>query len=268
MSNPLCEHTMSSIILRPDSGLRGLLTRKYRAEPDIAYPLNRKASIKDIVESVGIPHTEISAILKSGKEIPFSSIPVPGDVFGLCGFVPGTDVTKPTLLRPAPLSGTAFAADINVGKLAKLLRMAGFDTWYDSGADEVECVEVAATQGRILLSRSRDLLKRENVTWGRLIREQQPARQLAEVINLYGLQGELKPFTRCLECNTLLDPVEKTQIIDRLRPLTRMYYHSFKTCPDCRRIYWKGSHYQRMVKMLRGICRLMSAEMPTHTLQL
>ncbi len=240
-----------SIILKVDVTLQDLLTQRYRSMRDIVYPVDRRASIKDIIESMGIPHTEIGAVLRGEQGLPFSHIPAPGETFDLRALTAGTDVTQATLLRPDPLPGAAFAVDINVGKLARLLRMAGLDTWYDPGLDEAELADRAARGKRILLSRSRDMLKRANVTYGHLIRTQQPEEQLSEVIKLYGLQNSIKPFSRCLECNTLLQPVEKDQVLYRLEPLTRKYYHSFKLCPDCDRIYWQGSHYRRMKLVLQ-----------------
>jgi len=243
----------SSIILRPDLPLRELLTVRHRTEGEVPYFLNRRASIKDIIESLGIPHTEIAAIKNGEQELPFSHIPAAGDKIDLYACTAGTDVTRPTLLRPEPLPAPLFAVDVNVAKLARLLRMAGLDTWYEPGLEEAELVERTVYGRRILLSRSRDILRRKNVRWGRLIRSQQPEAQLAEVINLYGLQHDLKPFSRCMECNARLQPVDKYLILHELEPLTIRYYDSFQICPDCRRIYWQGSHYQRMKTLLQKI---------------
>ena len=243
----------SSIILRPDTALRELLTARFREEGDIVYPLDRRASIKDIIESLGIPHTEVGAILSGGKEVSFAYIPTHGEIIDLQALAPGSDVTSPTLLRPEPLPKASFIVDVNVGKLARLLRMAGVDTWYDPALSEAELADTAVRERRVLLSRSRDVLQRKNVVWGHLIRTQQPEEQLAEVISIYGLQNEIKPFTRCMECNTLLEPVEKEDILHRLEPLTIEYYHTFMLCPGCDRVYWKGSHYRRMIKIIGGI---------------
>jgi uncharacterized protein with PIN domain len=247
------DYMNSSIILRLDTVLRELLTSRFREEGNIVYPLDRRASIKDIIESMGIPHTEVGTILSGGKEVSFAHIPTHGEIIDLQALAPGIDVTRPTLLRPEPLPKASFIVDVNVGKLARLLRMAGVDTWYDPALSEAELADTAVRERRVLLSRSRDVLQRKNVVWGHLVRAQQPEEQLAEVISLYGFQDEIKPFTRCMECNTLLEPVKKGDILHRLEPLTIKYYHAFMLCPGCGRVYWKGSHYKRMLKILSGI---------------
>lgn len=217
----------------------------------VVYPLTRRASIKDIIEALHIPHTEIGSIVHQDAEISFFHIPEPGERLALFSFSPGTDVTMPTRLRPNPLQKTAFMVDINVGKLARLLRMCGIDTRYEPELNEADLAEQVVTNRRILLSRNRDLLQRKIITWGHLVRAEQPEEQLAEVITLYGLEEAIKPFSRCLECNALLQPVEKTAILHRLEPLTKKYYQTFRICSDCNQIYWRGSHHQRMDTLMQ-----------------
>ena len=236
-----------------DGGLQPLLPRRYRGKGRVDYPLTRRASIKDIIESLHVPHTEIFTITTGGRELSFSHIPGAGEKISLQSFPDGVDVTRPTFLRPTPLPNVVFSVDINVGRLARLLRMAGVDTWYDPQLTEKELATRSAAHGRILLSRNRDLLQRKCITWGRLVRAEIPEQQLAEIIALYGLHRHIAPFSRCLECNALLQPVDKSAILDRLEPLTRKYYHSFKRCPDCNRIYWQGSHHRRMQKIFRHL---------------
>jgi len=239
--------------LRFDESLQKLLPCRYREQTAIRYPLHRRASIKDIIESLHIPHTEIASIRRAGRELPFTHIPGSGERLVLTSFPRGTDVTRPTLLRPEPLPAPKFAVDVNVGKLARLLRLAGIDTWYQANVGEEELARQAVASGRLLLSRNRDILRRKIVTWGRLVRHEQPEMQLTEVVNLYGLRESIVPFSRCLECNTLLLPVDKAAVLHRLEPLTRKYYHRFKRCPDCRRIYWQGSHHRRLLKIIAGL---------------
>jgi uncharacterized protein with PIN domain len=241
------------LTLKFDHQLQELLPRRYRSHVDIHYPLDRRASIKDIVESLHIPHTEIGSIEREGEELSFTYIPEAGEVFELHSLPVGTDVTRQTFLRPQPLSAPVFMVDINVGKLASLLRMVGIDTWYYPELAEAELARQAAAHDRILLSRNRDLLRRKIITWGHLVRAEQPEDQLVEIIILYGLQGVLNPFSRCLECNTLLRPVDKSAILHQLEPLTIKYYHQFKRCPDCGRIYWRGSHHRHMQELMTRI---------------
>ena len=236
-----------------DAELRPLLARAYRGRDPVGYHLERRASIKDILEAIGLPHTEIGAILGRECQYSFAHIPEPGQRLRIRAVQPGLDVTRPTLLRPEPLPAFRFLVDINVGKLARLLRMAGLDTNYEPGLSDGELAALAGTGPYILLSRNRELLKRKEVVHGRLIRAGQPEEQLFEVIDLYDLSDALKPFCRCLACNTLLLPVQKKTILDRLEPLTRKYYHRFKICPGCGRIYWQGSHHAHMMRLVRRI---------------
>ncbi|MBA3005625.1 MAG: Mut7-C ubiquitin/RNAse domain-containing protein [Proteobacteria bacterium] len=230
--------------------LKGLLRPPFRGEKRVEYELSRKASVKDIVESFGVPHTEVGRLTIAGRDISFSS---PGshddrvDVYPLC---PPVDVLTPTLLRPEPLAAITFAVDVNVGKLASLLRMAGFDTFYRNYISDPELVMVAVQEGRIVLSRDTDLLKRKELVYGYLVREIYPEKQLAEVVHLFGLKDQLQPLSRCMRCNGLLQPVDKEQVLDQLEPLTRKYYHVFHQCSECKHIYWPGSHLDRMLKVL------------------
>ncbi len=238
------------LTLHFDGALQQLLPREYRSKGRVEYPLTRRASIKDIIESLHIPHTEIFTITGGNRELSFSHVPGAGEKISLHAFPNGVDVTQPTFLRPTPLPEAAFSVDINVGRLARLLRMAGLNTWYDTKLTEKELAGQSAAHGRILLSRNRDLLQRKCITWGRLVRAEMPEQQLTEIISLYGLHRHIAPFSRCLECNALLQSVDKSAIVDRLEPLTRKYYHRFKRCPDCNRIYWQGSHHHRMQKII------------------
>lgn len=246
--------TPGMLTLIPDTELAGLLSRKYRGNRKINYSLTRRASIKDIIESLHIPHTEVHSIKLNNREISFTHIPKDGETIFLHAFSAGTDVTCPTLLRPDALPTAAFIVDINVGKLARLLRMSGIDTVYNPHWQEEEVAELAAASRRILLSRNHDLLCRKCIAWGHLVRAEDPEKQLAEVLTLFGLHDAVKPFSRCLQCNTLLQPVEKSAILHRLEPLTRKYYHHFHTCPDCERIYWRGSHHKRMEELINRVC--------------
>lgn len=236
-----------------DEELTALLSRKYRGKKEIDYPLTRRASIKDIIEALHIPHTEVDTIFQKDTEISFSHIPEAGESIFLHSFSPGTDVTRPTLLRPDPLLTTSFIVDINVGKLARLLRMSGIDTLYDPQWQEKEIAELAAADRRVLLSRNRDLLRRKSILWGHLVRTEQPEKQLAEVMTLFGIHDAIQPFSRCLQCNSLLKPVEKSAILHRLEPLTRKYYRKFHLCPDCEQIYWRGSHHKRMEELIERV---------------
>ena len=247
----------SHLLLTLHGDLAELLLRKYRPRTQIRYPLSRRASIKDIIEAVGIPHTEIGAIEKQDQLLDFNYLPEPGEKLDIFPVAAGPAAAAAHLLRTGPAAGHRFLVDINVARLAGLLRMAGFDT--DSVQDwgrvpaKREIARQSRDSGRILLSRDKELLKHREVGFGRLIRTQNPTAQLYEVVNLFGLHSELAPFSRCLRCNGLLEAVDKQSVLERLEPLTKKYYFSFRRCGSCAQIYWKGSHHEKMMALLRPI---------------
>lgn len=217
----------------------------------VFYPLVRRAAIKDIVEAAGVPHTEVGSIVCAGRELTFSFIPADGERIDIYPFTSTIPVTEATVLRPEPFSELRFLVDRNVAKLARNLRMAGVDAASVADAGIAEVALLAGREERIVLTRNRELLKVRTIAFGQLLRSEDPLRQLAEVIERYGLQSRLLPFARCLQCNAVLIPAAKRDIVDRLEPLTKKYYDDFKQCQSCQRIYWRGSHHARMAEMIR-----------------
>ena len=165
--------------------------------------------------------------------------------------LPPFDVTCPTCLRPAPLKKIRFIADLNVSKLATLLRMSGIDTEISQDLSDKEIASLAHEKQRIVLSKDLGLLKHRKITFGRYVRSVYPEDQLKEIINFFNLNPHLQPFSRCLRCNTSLTHVEKRDILSRLQPKTRLFFHNFKICTRCDKIYWKGSHHEGMVKKMQ-----------------
>lgn len=233
--------------------LEELSSRKRRGEELRAYSLSRRASIKDLVESFGVPHTEVGRIVVDGEDVPFEHIIERESRVDIFPHSPPVDVLTPSLLRPRSLSAIRFLVDINVGKLAGKLRMAGFDTLYNPLWNDNELADVSDEKRCILITRDLMLLKRKKVTFGHLVREIDPKKQLVEIISYYGLADSVKPFSRCMRCNGLLAPVAKEEIVDQLEPLTKKYYQIFHRCRQCRQIYWSGSHRDAMVKDLEQL---------------
>lgn len=241
------------MIITFHGNLNDLLRPPFRGMTRIDHELTRQASIKDIVESFGVPHTEIGCLTVDGRETPFFHSGSNDDRVEVYPLRPPVDVLSPTLLRPDTLTSIRFAVDVNVGRLAGLLRMAGIDTFYRNYISDPELVELAVREGRIVLTKDKNLLKRKDLVFGYLVRESCPEKQLAEVVHLFGLKKLLQPLSRCLRCNGLLRPVDKEQILDRLEPLTRKYYHLFSQCSECKHIYWPGSHLDKMLKVLNTL---------------
>ena len=230
------------------------LTAAHRRRPQpLVLELTRRTSVKDFLEAQGIPHTEIYRLLINETEADFSAIVEPADRIEVFGPPVPLDLTLPTRLRPGLRSGLRFGCDANVGRLAGLLRLAGFDTFYRRELPDGELAGLVVREGRVLLTRDLDLLKRKEVVFGRLVRASAPDEQLREIINLFGLAALIQPLSRCLHCNAVLQPVAKEEISQRLEPLTRKYYDEFKICPGCRRIYWPGSHQERILQKLEKL---------------
>lgn len=213
----------------------------------------RRASIKDMIEALGPPHTEVGRIEAGGEERDFAYVPADGDVVRVFPVAPPLDVTRPTRLRPDPLPAPAFLVDANVAKLASLLRLLGLDAAHDPAWRDQDLARLAETERRAVLSRDRGLLKRRGVVFGRLIRAGSPAAQLREVLDHFGLAGPFAPFTRCLRCNVPLEAVSKAAVLPRLQPMTRQAFDRFSRCPSCGRVYWAGSHHDRMLDLLREL---------------
>jgi uncharacterized protein len=241
------------VLLRFHGDLASLLVRRWRGNQLLELPLARRTSVKDFIEALGPPHTEVGMLLANGREVDFTYQLEPEDSIEVFAPEPPVDVSKPSRLRPETFAGGRFIADVNVGKLARLLRMLGVDVSFYRGLADADCAARARTEQRICLTTDAMLLKRRQIVHGHLVRDPVPENQLREVIHFYGLAARLRPFSRCLRCNDELMPVAKTKIIARLEPLTRKYYDAFERCPRCDRIYWAGSHREQMEKLIAAL---------------
>jgi len=158
------------------------------------------------------------------------------------------DITGVTRLRPVPLREPRFVLDVHLGTLARKLRMLGFDTRYDRGYTDEAIARIASDERRIVLTRDIGLLKRSEVERGYWLRSQAPATQLLEVIEQFDLRSKIRAFSRCLICNGTIRRVQTSEVKKLLQPKTRRYYNEFYRCDSCGKLFWKGSHYQRMMR--------------------
>ena len=203
-------------------------------------------SVKTIVESFGIPHTEVELVLVNGESSDFSRLVRDGDRVAVYPVFESLDISPELRVRPRALREPKFVLDVHLGRLAAYLRMLGFDTWYRNCATDPELVRISAEQHRILLTRDRGLLKHSAVTHGYWLRQTDSRRQAAEVVSRFDLARSLRPFSRCMACNEVLDPIAKAEIHGRVPPPVEVRHDEFHACPRCGRVYWEGSHYQRM----------------------
>jgi uncharacterized protein with PIN domain len=224
-----------------------------RRQREFAYAFDGAPAVKDAIEALGIPHPEVDVILVNGRSVDFSHHLQDGDRVAVYPVFESLDVTPLVRLRPAPLRRTAFIADVHLGKLARLLRLAGFDTLYRNDLADDEIVRLSLAEHRIILTRDRGLLKVGAVTHGCCIRSHDPYEQLAEVIRRFDLHRQIRPFHRCLRCNGAVEPVDKAEIIHRLPPRTARAFDEFTRCRDCGHLYWKGSHWEKLQARLDGL---------------
>jgi uncharacterized protein len=207
----------------------------------IAIEFRERQSVKHLAESLGVPHPEIGRVQVNGQD-------------ELLNYI--TQDRDQVEIHPIP-DGYAgeprFVLDIHLGRLTAYLRMLGFDCLYEVNYDDAQLAKLAEQEKRILLSRDRRLLMRKSVTDGYCLRSLDSLEQLAEVVKRFDLAHRAIPFHRCLRCNHLLEPVSKAAVLDRLEPLTKKYFDEFHICPACGQIYWKGSHYEQMEKIVHEI---------------
>lgn len=210
-------------------------------------------SVKDLIEALGVPHTEVDLVLANGESVDFYYRVKDGDRIAVYPQFEALDISHLIRVRAQPLRNPRFVADTHLGRLAADLRMLGFDTVYRTDSADEELASISANEKRILLTRDRGLLKRNTVIRGHFVRTTNPREQLAEVFERFDLAGSTAPFSRCVRCNELLQPARKELIVDRLQPDTKRYFDEFWICPGCQRIYWKGSHYKRMQRLVASM---------------
>ena len=215
--------------------------------------------MKDLIEALGVPHPEVDLILANGEAVGFSYQVADGDRIDV--YPEALDVTR--RLRPRPLPPVRFVLDEHLGRLARYLRLLGFDAWWRPGTDDGELARRSAGEERVLLTRDRGLLKRGAVTLGAYVRETDPRRQVLEVLRRFDLAGDLEPFTRCLVCNGLLEPAGRAEVAGRVPPAVGRSQARFSTCPDCSRVYWEGSHYERLSALVERMRNSLSPGPPT-----
>jgi uncharacterized protein len=228
---------MSTAYFRFLGRLNDFLPHEQR-DQNLRVDFRERQSLKHLVESLGVPHPEIGQMQVQGQERLLSAIAQDGDEVKVYPIQNGCAIEPRFLL------------DNHLGRLAAYLRMLGFDCLYRSDYDDQELAEILQREQRILLSRDRRLLMRKVVVHGYCPRSLDSLEQLTEVIQRFDLLKRITPFHRCLRCNHPLEAVSKEAVLDRLEPLTKLYFDEFQICPACKQIYWKGSHYERMQQLI------------------
>lgn len=208
-------------------------------------------SIKDAIEAIGIPHTEVDVIIVKGLPVDFFYKLHNDDMVEVYPVDSNPVFSKSYSLTPGLNYPLAFVADVHLGKLAKALRILGFDTDYQNDYSDKSVVEIAEKSDRIVLTRDVGLLKHKLIKWGYWLRSQMVEKQLKEVVSRYNLLPEVLLFKRCLSCNGRIEEVAKEAVSEKLPPKTNQYFNKFFQCASCKKVYWKGSHYENMLQMVR-----------------
>jgi len=194
---------MPTVQLRFCEELNGHLPTVWR-KCDFAHAFDGARAIKDVIEALGVPHTEIDLILVDGKSVRFSHRLRGGESVAVYPVFERFDIRPLHRLRPRPLRRTRFVADLHLGKLARSLRLLGFDTLYSAEVDDAELIAISARDQRIVLTRDVGLLRRKALTRGYRLRSADPQLQVQEVVHAFSLERDIRPFTRCMSCNSLL----------------------------------------------------------------
>ena len=219
---------------------------------ELSVPVGAPRSVKDLVESVGVPHPEIALLVVDDVPVGFDHPVVGGERVAVYPPFASLDLDGVTTVWPAPIA-PRFVLDVHLGTLTRRLRVLGFDSWYRSDATDTDLADVAVADRRILLTRDRGLLMRRVIVHGYCPRSDDPDEQLAEVARRYDLADDIAPLTRCARCNGALEPVDPGSVHDEVPPRTRIAFRTFARCTVCQRVYWRGAHHGALLRIIRGV---------------
>lgn len=221
-----------------------------RRQQSFKYTFHGNPSVKDTIEAIGVPHTEVDVILVDDQSVDFDYLLRGGERVAVYPTFERYDVSPVTRLRPAPLRVSRFVVDVHLGSLARNLRLLGFDTTWERDLADETIIEIAGDEQRIILTRDKGILKNGRVTHGYWVRNTDPLEQLEEVIRAIDLADNIDPYTRCMECNGELQSVKRSAVARAVPLQVFLVYRDFKQCRSCKRVYWKGSHLKRLDKII------------------
>lgn len=224
-----------------------------RRKCDFEVAFSSPRSVKDLIESLGVPHVEVDLILANGESVGFDYLVRDGDRISVYPVFESIDIAPITRLRPAPLRETRFVLDVHLRKLARYLRLFGFDTLYDETFDDEMLAKISFEHKRVLLTRDRGLLKRKIVERGLIVRNTDPKKQIREVLKRLDIISSCKPFSRCLNCNGSVQPIEGEMPQDKIPIGVRAWCREFYQCAGCGKMYWKGSHYEKLERFVTTV---------------
>ena len=210
-------------------------------------------AVRDVIQAIGVPHTAIDLILVDGQSVDFAHRLEGNERVAVYPVFERLDISPLLRLRPQPLRRTRFILDVHLGKLARYLRMLGFDCAWCNEQEDADIIDQALAERRIILTRDIGILKQKRVSHGYWLRSTAPEEQLSEVVRALDLRGQLQPFTRCLECNGSIRPVHRAVLGALVDPAIAARFDRFWQCTSCHKVYWQGSHYRRMLRAVLSI---------------
>lgn len=217
-----------------------------------AHAFQGTPAVQDVIESLGVSHTEIDLILVDGRSVRFSHRLEGHERVAVYPMFERLDIRPLHRLRPRPLRRTRFVADVDLAKLARRLRLLGFDTLYASDHSDATLAGLSVRERRILLTRDIGLLERAGVARGHWLRSSEPTAQLREVIEVFSLQRDIDPFSRCSHCNGVLQKITRAAVAGRVPPRIYARRRRFDQCTRCGRIYWRGTRFAKLAELSRA----------------
>lgn len=224
----------------------------FTGERELTTPFGSPRSVKDLLEALGIPHTELGVIVVDDHPVDFDHLLTGGERIAAYPPVHALPILPQHTVVPAPIP-PRFVLDVHLGTLTRRLRLLGFDCWYRTDTDDAELARIAVDEARILLTRDRHLLMRRMVVHGYCPRSSDPDEQALEVLRRFHLAGRIDPLTRCVPCNGRLLRVDKDDVVDELPPRTREHVEEVARCDACGQLFWPGSHLEAIDAFLERV---------------
>ncbi len=243
---------MSKATFRFYEELNDFLPR-HRRKTDFEAEFTARRSIKDMIEALGVPHTEIDLILANGKSVDFKYILKDGNRISVYPVFESLESEKVTHKQKKPLRRTRFIADFNLGNIVRYMRVLGFDIYSDSSLTRDKIIELSKKENRIILTTSRTPLKFKDISHGIFLRPGSVEEQIRYVMDYLDIKDKVKPFSRCLRCNEKLTSIPIEGISDRIPPGTKSFCNEYTYCETCDKIFWRGSHVDEMQKVVERI---------------